>query len=199
MYCTLYAVCTARQSTLALNCLTYLDNLHLRAIVCTVRSAGQSALAHGAAQIMLSPAQWGKEKANFCSDSLSDARRMFVELVLWCKEIGHSFVIGVTGDGGKIDSWLLAWLNSPGFPGWNGDSGTLQCTASLVNSKTGQDQMETETIGIKSIQSPMSSLQNITGLIRIPRLKWGQWREQDNSKRKQKQKQSNIISAISYM
>ena len=82
IYCTLYAVCTARQSTLALNCLTYLDNLHLRAIVCTVRSAGQSALAHAVAHIMLSPAQRGKEKANFCSDSLSDARRMFVELVL---------------------------------------------------------------------------------------------------------------------
>ena len=49
------------------------DHLHLHAIVSTVRTAGQSALAHAVAQIMLSPAQRGKEKANFCSDSLSDA------------------------------------------------------------------------------------------------------------------------------
>ena len=83
------------------HCMLYvqLDNLHLHSIVSTVRSAGQSTLARNciagqstlelnklllstAAQIILSPAQRGKEKANFCSDSLSDARRMFVELVL---------------------------------------------------------------------------------------------------------------------
>ena len=141
MYFTLYAVCTARQSTLALNCIYC--TLSWTIYTCTqlyswtiYTWAEQTTLEHRCPDNTLSCTKRqrkGKFLLGFslwcggCLWNLSfDAKRSGI--ALWLE----------LGDGGKIDSWLLAGLNSSGFPRpeWGQWHTAVHCFSSKQQNRT---------------------------------------------------------------